>query len=547
MSGGLVQDELKQARPRSRLVWIAVVTFLVPIIAVVILALAQPGLERPGQALPSAGPDSDWPTEGWSTSTPEEQWMDSDQLEAMMAYVDEHNVALDSILVVRHGRLVFEEYGEGSLPGRAHELYSVTKSVTSMLVGIALDAGLIEGLDVPLTELLPHHTMANLDGRKERIRLEHLLTMSDGLDWNEHKYPYGDSRNPVRQMGSSPDILQFVLDQPMAREPGEAWAYNSGASILLGGIVEEATGRSVLDFAREALFDPLGIGHIYWSMGPGGHYATHGGLSMTPRDMARLGYLMLRNGTWDGKEIVSADWVARSTTAHYRVQGAHGYGYQWWILPEGQGYRAHGLYDQNIIVLPEADMVVVATARIPGGSFQRVEGLLNSFILPACTDLPAASRRATYEEYGFTLEYPAGFRLEEAPIPGRDAVSDLSGVVQITSNTEPLEILSLLWDGAEAGPDAAAFLDLYLAGLTETGVGVAPGEPAEGEKDGHTMALRFSELTLEGGAKLPAISGAWICDRANRFFAATYLPTVERTPEDLQASLEDYLERLTCH
>jgi CubicO group peptidase (beta-lactamase class C family) len=542
MGKGLTQEELEQARPGYRLVWIAVAMGLVLIAAVVILALVSPD-----QTLPRQGSAPDWPIASWPTSTPEEQDMDSDQLEAMMAYVGEQDVALDSLLIVRHGRLVFEEYGKGSLQHETHQLYSVTKSVTSMLVGIALEAGLIEGLDIPLMELLPDHSMANLDTRKGRITLEHLLTMSDGLDWNEQEYSYGDPRNPVHQMSSSSDAVQFVLDRPMAREPGEAWAYNSGASILLGGILEEATGRSVLDYAREVLFDPIGVGAVHWAREPGDHYATHGGLSMTSRDMARLGYLMLRNGTWDGREIVPADWVARSTALHYPVQGAHGYGYQWWILPEGQGYRAHGLYDQNIIILPGADMVVVATAHIPGGSSHRVEGLVNSFILPACTDLPAATRQVTYDKYGFTLEYPAGFYLGEAPIPGRDAVSDLSGVVQITSNTEPLEILSLLWDGAEGGLDAASLLDLYLAGLAETGVGVAPGESAAGVKDGHTMALRFSQLTLEGGAKLPAISAAWICDRANRFYAATYLPTVEMTAEDLRAALEHDLEGLTCH
>jgi CubicO group peptidase (beta-lactamase class C family) len=270
--------------------------------------------------------------------------MDSAKLEAMMAYVGQHDMAVDSIVVVRHGRIVFEEYGPGYVPSLRHRLYSVTKSVTSMLVGIAIDQGAIEGLDVPIAELLPDYTSANPDPRRDQITLEHLLTMSDGIDWREHDFPYDDPRNTVSQMRASADAVQFVLDRPMARAPGEAWAYNSGASILLGAIVEKATGRDLLSFAREVLFDPLGVGTVYWERASGGHYHTGGGLDMTPRDMVRLGYLMLHNGRWDGQQILSAGWVARSTTAHYPAYEPYGYGYQWWILPDEQGCRADGPY-----------------------------------------------------------------------------------------------------------------------------------------------------------------------------------------------------------
>jgi CubicO group peptidase (beta-lactamase class C family) len=208
---------------------------------------------------------------------------------------------------------------------------------------------------------------------------------------------------------------------------------------------------------------------------------------MTPRDMARLGYLMLRNGTWDGQQIVPADWVDRSTTAYHPADGCHDYGYQWWILPDGEGYMAAGLYDQRIFVLPEADMVVVITADIRGESFYHVDGLVNTFILPACTDLPQASWRETYEAYGFTFEYPGGFCLADEPIPGRSSLSDASGLLQITSNTEPMELVLVLWAEAEAGEDAGTFLEAYLAGLAETGAEMAPGEPRGGRK----MATRW--------------------------------------------------------
>lgn len=261
--------------------------------------------------------------------------MDPALLEQMMALIDEQGFAYDSVLVVRHGTIVFEAYRNGYDQDTKHHLQSTTKSFSSMLIGIALHEGFLSSVDQKLVDLLPNHTIANMDARKQRITLEHLLTMSDGMDWHELDYPYTDARNTLGQMWASTDAVQHILDRPMAREPGEAWAYNSGTSILLGGILEEATGRDVLGFAHEYLFDPLGIDDVQWDRAPGGHYHTDGGLYLTPRDMARFGYLMLHGGTWDGQEIVSPDWVARSTESHYQASAGQGYGYQWWTLDGG--------------------------------------------------------------------------------------------------------------------------------------------------------------------------------------------------------------------
>jgi hypothetical protein len=299
-------------------------------------------------------------------------------------------------------------------------------------------------------------------------------------------------------------------------------------------------------FARETLFDPLGIGTVYWQLTAGSHYQTGGGLQMTPRDMARLGYLMLQNGTWQGQQIVPAEWVERSTRADYSVNGCFGYGYQWWILPEGQGYQASGLYDQRIIVLPEADMVVVFTANIPEESIHHVDGLVHGFILPACTDLAAEPPPAIYDAHGLTLKVPGGFCLAEAPIPGRQTLSDRSGLVQVTSNVYPPEILLLLWHELEPGTDGSIFLEAYLAGLAETGVEVAPGESLMSHKGGQALALQFSELTIQG-ISVPAISGAWICPASDRALAMTYLTATEATSEELRTTFERYLEGVTCH
>jgi CubicO group peptidase (beta-lactamase class C family) len=530
-----------RARPRALPASLIIATLLGVAALVTAIALLWPDLLHLNRA-----PASDWPTDGWATSTPAEQDMDDGKLAAMTAYIDEHDIAVDGLVMIRHGRLVFETYGPGYSPRKLHILHSVTKSVTSMLVGIAIDHGYLEGLDMPLSEILPGRTMANPDPRKDRITLEHLLEMSDGIDWREHDWPYDDPRNPVYQMNHSEDAVQFVLDRPMAYEPGEVWAYNSGATILLGAAVQEATGRDLTVFAREMLFDPLGIGTTYWEHSPGGYVSTHGGLNMAPRDLARIGYLMLHHGTWDGQQIISADWVTRSTTEHQPAEGPYGYGYQWRILPDGQGIKAEGLYQQYLYVLPEADMVIAATADIRDASLYRVEGLVNTFILPACTDLPPADSRTVYDAHDLTFEYPVGFFVQEMPIPGHATVSDASGMMQITSNTEPLEIVSVLWNRLEGGEDARAFLDLYLAGIAEEEMGVAPGESREGRHAGHAMAIRFSDLTLEEGT-LPAVSAAWICDASDRAFAVTYLAAAETTPDERLAALERYLAGLACH
>jgi CubicO group peptidase (beta-lactamase class C family) len=321
-----------------------------------------------------------WPTDDWRSSTPEEQGMDSAKLEQMMAYIDEHDVEFDSVLVVRHGYIVLEEYFNGYDQHDKHHIQCVTKGFTSALIGIALDKGLIESVDQKMIDFFPDRTIANMDARKQQITLEHLLTMYDGLDWHEGDYPYTDKRNTLGQMWVSEDAVQYVLDRPMARDPGTEYFHNSGASILLGGILEQATGQDVYSFARKYLFDPIGIGDVQWERTTGNHRHTDGGLHMTPRDMARFGYLYLNHGTWDGQEIVSSEWVNRSTSTYH--QGRYiGFGYHWFTFPGTGIYAAAGHYDQWIYVIPDADMVVVFTGQIADDDPHPANELLQDFIL----------------------------------------------------------------------------------------------------------------------------------------------------------------------
>jgi CubicO group peptidase (beta-lactamase class C family) len=473
--------------------------------------------------------------------------MDPARLQEMMACVDAHDIEIDSIIVVRHGAIVFEEYGPDYGPYVPHHLQSATKSFSSMLIGIAIHQGLLDGVDEKVVDLFQRYTIDNLDPRKERMTLEHLLTMSDGFDWHELDYPYDDPRNTLGQMWRSQDAVQHVLDRPMAREPGASWAYDSGTSILLGGVIEEVSGQSPPDFAQAYLFDPLGIRVPYWQRTTGGHYHTDGGLYLTPRDMARFGYLMLHGGTWDGQEIVPAEWVARSTAAHYPAAGGYGYGYQWWTLPGEIGYAARGHYEQIIYVLPEADMVVVITAGIPDDSPYRADGLLYRFILPACTDLPDEERTETFASYGLSFDYPRGFARQEAPLPGREAVSAEAGIVQVQSTWFPLELMSVVWGPTEAGVDAGVFLDQVLDAMFQTsGIDLVLGDALDSHKDGQPLAVRFFEAEVEDW-QLSGVSGAWHCTASGRSFVFTYVTMDETTPQALQAAFEASLAGLACH
>jgi len=495
---------------------------------------------------PQGGDNTVWPTDGWLTSTPEEQAMDPALLEQMMAFVDEQALAYDAVLVVRHGYIVLEEYRNGYDRDRQHHLQSATKSVSSMLIGIALHEGLLEGVDQKVVDLFPNHTIANLDARKERLTLAHLLTMSDGMDWHETDYAYTDARNTLGQMWTSRDAVQHVLDQPLAREPGQAWAYNSGTSILLGGVLEEATGRDVLDFARQYLFGPLGIDHVRWDRAPGNHYHTDGGLYLTPRDMARFGYLALHGGTWNGKEIVSPEWVARSTEAHYQASAGRGYGYQWWTL-DGGIFAAHGHYEQLIYVVPAADMVVVLTGNIPDDVIPPSDGLLYRYILAACTDLAPGAASRTYANYGFTFEYPVGFGVAEMPFPGQEAPSREAGLVQFQFLSYPVELVEAVW--VPENPDLD--LEAHLAGFIETASQQAGGEYRAGESrafaKGDHPALYQPFDFAQGGVHLRGVTVVWHCPESRRVFILSYATSPDVPDSELEERLQGHLDAFRCH
>jgi len=248
-----------------------------------------------------------------------------------------------------------------------HTLQSVTKSITSALIGIAIGRGEIPGVEVPILKYFDASKVANLDDRKRRIVLRDLLTMTAGLKWDEDSVPYTDKANSCAAMEASADWARYVIDQPMEHDPGRAFRYSSGVSELLAQILLKATGRQADAYAAERLFKPLGIERYYWKHTPTDLPDTEGGLYLTRADLARFGTLYLHDGVWEGKRILPEGWVAE--TMRPRVDPglkeipAARYGYQWWLVPWGKEGRSAwtcwGYGGQFLFVVPERDLIAV--------------------------------------------------------------------------------------------------------------------------------------------------------------------------------------------
>ncbi len=359
-----------------------------------------------GYDIAQAATDRDyWPTDEWQNSTPEAQGMNSALLNDMMTAIEENQILIESLLIVKNGYMVMEEYPSVFYEqDNRHIIHSCTKSFTSALVGIAIEEGYIDGVDEKLIDLLPNRTYANYDERIDDITLEHLLMMTSGFEWDEWTEPYSSSLNSHYQYWYASDSVQFILDLPLAYDPGDVWVYSSGSSHLLSAIVTEATGVSLLEYATDKLFTPLGIAvsDVLWPADNHGIYRGSGGVEMIPRDMAKFGYLFLNNGTWDGEQIVPSAWVQTSSETLSTFDEYSGYSYQWWTYPAeiASVYSANGYVGQNIFVIPSLDMVVVFTSRTP--TYPQVS-LLFDYIIPATLTEVPQDLMATYTLTWVTL------------------------------------------------------------------------------------------------------------------------------------------------
>ena len=286
--------------------------------------------------------------------------MSSERLARLVEFGSSNN--MDSLLVTRHGRIVLEATYAPFRPGLKHRVNSVTKSVISSLVAIAIRDGRLDSTDRRVLDFFADRTIANLDERKKAITIRHLLDMTSGLEWTEG---LDGSPDPSSPWSAAADWQQFILDRPMAEAPGTVFYYDSGNSHLLSAILTKVTGKSALDYARETLFGPLGIEDVLWRGDPQGISGGGAGLYMHPRDMAKIGYLYLRGGVWEGQQILPASWIegVRKANVDMRESWAQDlrYGSQFWVMPGRDAYFAVGYDRQLIVVMPKLDIVAVMT------------------------------------------------------------------------------------------------------------------------------------------------------------------------------------------
>jgi CubicO group peptidase (beta-lactamase class C family) len=333
-----------------------------------------------------------WPTKEWQMSTPEVEGMDSKELAKLVDWGTTHS--FDSLLVVRHGKVVAEVYYAPYSQGIPHRVNSVTKGVISTLTAIAFKEGLLDNSNHRVLDFFDRQSIANVDDRKEAITVQSLLDMTSGIEWTERLGASSAAAVETEsEMDSSPDWVKFILDRPMSSAPGDIFNYNSGNPHLLSAILTKLAGMSALEYAKSKLFGPLGITKVSWQHDPQGISNGGWGLSLLPRDMAKIGYLYLRKGVWEGQELLPPAWIDKVShaTVDMRLGGLR-YSNLFWALPDKHVYMAVGRNGQVIMVFPELDAVAVTTGR----ENYRLAGLADSIAgsVKSDTSLPADAEGA---------------------------------------------------------------------------------------------------------------------------------------------------------
>jgi len=331
--------------------------------AFVLIPLLSPPEPSPSVAVPY------WPTDEWRTGTPEEQGFDSVALSQELQKLRDAGVTIDSLLIIRNGYVFLDAYFAPYDGTFSHDMASVTKSITTTLIAIAAGQGKID-LDAPMLSYFPDRTIANLGARKQAITVKHLAGMVNGM---ESGCLDGDEAT-LDAMRATPDWIQHSLDRKMVRDPGKIFCYDSPGMHILSAILQETTGMTEIEFARTNLFEPLGIHEFTWESDPQGYTKGWGDIHLLPRDAAKLGYLWLSGGVWDGKQIVPADWVKDAVTAHVHASGGDDYGYGWWVSKDS--YWALGRGGQHVKVFPAFNAIVVVTAA--GFDFDQLEPLFGA-------------------------------------------------------------------------------------------------------------------------------------------------------------------------
>jgi CubicO group peptidase (beta-lactamase class C family) len=302
-----------------------------------------------------------WPTHGWATSTPEAQGIDSGVLANAMETIRARHIPAHSLLIERHGKIVLDAYFAPFGDNQLHDVFSVTKSVTSTLVGMAMRERRISDLRTPVVAYLPDSSAA-YDPLKRQLTLAHMLSMTSGLNCAGN-----GGGNFLAAMEQSPHWTEFALSREEVAQPGSTFTYCAGNMQVVSAVLTRSLGEPAAEFAQSELFAPLGISHVSWAKDHDGNSHGFSDLRMQPRDMAKLGYLWLHRGAWEGRQVVPTEYLDAAFSRHADVQPGVQYGYGMWIYPERghaggpPDFEANGVGGQRIAVVPSQDMVVVIT------------------------------------------------------------------------------------------------------------------------------------------------------------------------------------------
>jgi CubicO group peptidase (beta-lactamase class C family) len=303
-----------------------------------------------------------WPTRQWQTSSPEEQGMDSAALAKLLGYGATRS--FDSLLIARHGRIVLDAYYAPYTADIPHVINSCTKAVIGTLTAIAIKDGVLD-LNRSVLDFFGDRSIANLDDRKKAITVQTVLDMTSGIEWEEGIE--GGRAQTLVEFGRSSNQIKFVLDRPMAKVPGEVFNYNSGNPNLLSAIITRLTGMTARDYANARLFGPLGIAAPNWPHDSQGLSTAGGGLALRPRDMAKIGYLYLRGGAWEDKQLLPPGWADRQDNAAVNMNASFDpdlrYSNFFWAYPNKHVAMAVGDRCQLIMVFSKLDIVAVTTSR----------------------------------------------------------------------------------------------------------------------------------------------------------------------------------------
>ena len=439
-----------------------------------------------------------YPTADWRMSTPEEQGMDSAALARLLEVMVRDRVPFDSLLVIRHGNVVLDASVPPFDSRTQHAMYSVTKSVIATLVGIAIDQGLVEGVHQSIWDFFPCEATANMDERKADITVQDLLTQRSGLGFraghrSDHYWLGEDDQSWV----------QYILDRPMSAQPGTTFDYEEGNPHLLSAIIRQASGMSTQEFAQRYLFDPLGITDVIWPADPQGVQVGGSELFLSASDIARIGYLYLRNGEWEGQQILSPIWIEAATSNCVRPDLWQGYGYYWYSgqistrMHSTRGYAAIGAGGQWLIVMPDEDIVITLT-----GDSDRLGLTIAGLVLDAVESdnpLPASPiSHAWLQSRVDQLAHPLPAAVPLSPETAR----------RITNQRYLLEDNNLGWQALTLQiDDASALLTLEIDGESQS--------LAVGLDDLH----RISPVVLPGYYPFEppfvtsvALTGSWVWD-----------------------------------